>query len=142
MHPTHPIEPEATWTPADTLRNAAVYLTRYGWLQGAYYQPGALTPPADVLGAIAMVVYGTPVDDPTDIALICWRDFADAAVTLADHLGITADFDTDAGFDIEATIYDWNDDPGRTADEVIAALNAAAIAWDSAYLCPTRGVPA
>src|SRR5687767_13679741 len=53
-------------TPAQTLRDAAKYLARYGWIQGCYYDPTAtiFTPAADIVGAIGMVCYGGPSDTP------------------------------------------------------------------------------
>jgi hypothetical protein len=53
-------------TPARTLRDAARYLERHGWIQGAYYDLAstAFTPSACMVGALAFVCYDGPVDCP------------------------------------------------------------------------------
>src|SRR5262245_30238746 len=49
-----------------TLRDAASYLRRHGWIQGTYYDTStdAGTPAACTVGAIGMVCYGHPYDAP------------------------------------------------------------------------------
>ena len=41
MQPTQTPVTDATVTPARTLRAAARYLTRHGWIQGNYYDQAA-----------------------------------------------------------------------------------------------------
>ena len=114
-----------TVTPAVTLRQAALYLTRHGWVQGAYYDLAAtvFTPAACTVGAIGMVCYGGPVDAPAlNYADDAWPDFNEAVGYLEDYLGDTLTADLD--------VYEFNDTKGRTASDVIGALNAAAHMWD------------
>src|SRR2546423_3321258 len=65
------VAPAATLagTPAVTLRDAALYLDRHGWIQGAYYDATAVvfTPAACMVGAIGMVCYGGPVEAPAQV---------------------------------------------------------------------------
>ncbi|WP_446213995.1 DUF6197 family protein [Micromonospora sp. IBSANI012] len=125
MHATQNTVAEQVTTPARTLRDAALYLSRYGWIQGAYYDQAAtcFTPAACTVGAIGMVCYGGPVDAPAQ--MFDAPEFVDfeAAVTLLDTY-LREIYPCDMG------VYSFNDTPGRTRDEVIAALNAAADGWD------------
>ena len=103
---------------------------------GSATRPNA-TPPVCVLGAIAMAAYGEPVDAPFECDRPEWRDFARAAVFFTDYLDIRhIDFhpemsivDLICGPDVG----DWNDQDGRTTEQVIAALIAAADDWDSTH---------
>ncbi|MEU7654882.1 hypothetical protein AB0C41_23030 [Micromonospora taraxaci] len=125
MHATQNTVAEQVTTPARTLRDAALYLSRHGWTQGAYYDAtsGSFTPPACLVGAVGMVCYGGPVDAPAQMFDAPeFVDF-DAAVTLLD-VYLREIHPCDIG------VYSFNDTPGRTRDEAIAALNAAADAWD------------
>ena len=52
-------------TPADTLRRAAEYLRRYGWIQNRYYDdPNRPSPSACALGALYIVTHGRPNPQP------------------------------------------------------------------------------
>jgi hypothetical protein len=88
------------------LQNAATLLREMGWCQGDYFADGR----RDFWGAIF---------DATNIPP--WRDVSprvyDAGAAVAAHLGIDP---------LPSFIADWNDAPGRTAEEVIAAFEAAA----------------
>jgi hypothetical protein len=110
-------------TPASTLRAAALYLDRHGWCQGAYYDQTAtcFTPAACTVGAIGMVCYGGPVDAPAQNFDDPGFDAFEAAVAyldvwLADRFGLN--------------VYEYNDARTVTADDVTAALRAAANDWD------------
>lgn len=113
-------------TAARTLRCAAWYLARYGWIQGAYYDQSAtvFTPAACVVGAIAVVCYGGPVETPTQHFEAPGFTEFEAAITfldcyLVDREGVTA--------------YGFNDAKGRTVQDVRRALNEAADEWDRLY---------
>jgi hypothetical protein len=98
---------------AQDLRAAAEVLRRDGWTQGFMHCDGKHC----ALGAVEVVVDPDTNDDEG------WDDeqnrrFADAAKLLRRVTG-------------ESQIVDWNDDPGRTAEEVIAALEAAADAAEA-----------
>jgi Ser/Thr protein kinase RdoA (MazF antagonist) len=126
-------EAEVAITPAVTLRAAALYLTRYGWIQGRYYaRPAAptLTPAACALGAIGMAAYGQPLDEPQLDRHPNWPDFIRAEYALREYLDLIPYRDDDPA---ESSVHEWNDAPGRTVGEVIAALNAAADAWDATH---------
>lgn len=119
-----------TVTPATTLRDAASYLARHGWVQGCYYDYTAtvFTPAACVVGAIGIVCYGGPVDAPAQhFEAPGWAQFEAALAFLDLYL-----FNR-YGSTVAPTSYDFNDAKGRTADEVIGVLNAAADEWDRTY---------
>ena len=131
MHATQPDPPGVDPTPADTLIRAANYLARHGWTRGVYYaDPTSGTPAACVTGALAIAAYGYPHPDPySDIFTIdsadCegWHRFVTAEHYLYRYLDLRP-VDRDS---LEPeTLYHWNDDPARTAAEVIATLRAAA----------------
>ena len=111
-------------TPARTLRAVALYLARHGWFQGAYYDltSTVFTPAACVVGGMAMVCYGGPVDCPAHLFDEPGFDEFEAAFAVLDA------YVSDRG--LGSTAYEFNDAKGRTAIEVIAALNAAADDWD------------
>jgi hypothetical protein len=138
MHPTH-TQPTVTGvepTPAQTLRDAALYLERHGWIQGELYGDHiAVIPPACAVGAIRCALFGSPIVTATYEQ----TTQADPIVgVLAHHLHDTGN-DTPPDTDEwgptpwdspNAIITDWNDASGRTADEVIATLRAVADQWD------------
>jgi hypothetical protein len=108
------------------LRSAARYLERYGWIQGAYYDPTAtvFTPAACMVGAIGMVCYGGPVEAPAQ---------------MFDHPGFT-EFEQamlwlDAWLSVRrgTQSYEFNDAKGRTATHVTTALVAAADELDAIH---------
>ncbi|AXO37774.1 hypothetical protein [Micromonospora sp. B006] len=131
MHATQNTVAEQVTTPARTLRDAALYLSRHGWTQGAYYDAtsGSFTPPACLVGAVGMVCYGGPVDAPAQ--MFDAPEFADfnAALTYLDWY-LALRFADSQYYERLDTAYDFNDAKGQTADAVIAVLNAAANAWD------------
>ena len=71
---------------ARTLRDAALYLTRHGWVQGAQYDQTAVcfTPAACLVGAIGMVCYGGPVEAPAQHFGTPEFDAFEAAVSYLD----------------------------------------------------------
>ncbi|MFI7603948.1 hypothetical protein ACIBTV_02345 [Micromonospora sp. NPDC049366] len=135
MKATHNPPTAVQVTPADLLRMAALYLRRHGWHQGTYYATtDTPTPPACVAGAIGIACTGHRVthflhldgDARTDTlaALGAFVDYLDAYEPLS--------YTDEDGFLIEEHTwpFSWNDDPARTAEQVITALHAAADDWD------------
>ncbi len=127
MHPTQKQADPVVVTPADTLRNAAAYLERHGWVQGDYYfnPDGDFMPAACVLGAIGMSTHGTQLDHPDDSGLATADDYWSARSALHGHLTQTGEIADES----ESTAQ-WNDRHGQTLEAVIASLNAAADGWD------------
>lgn len=91
---------------AADLRAAADVLERDGWTQGEYEQPDGCK---CISGALRSVCGGIDTTD-TDRYLSAWY-------ALRPVIGRGA--------------INWNDEPGRTADEVIAALRTAADAAEA-----------
>ncbi|MGX4657213.1 DUF6197 family protein [Micromonospora sp. SCSIO 07396] len=125
-----------TVTPADLLRMAALYLRRHGWHQGTYYAPTTdiPTPPACAAGAIRIACTGRPVEQFAQLDGDTIADYVTALDVLVDHLDATAPvfFIDEDGYllDEHTSPYSWNDDPTRTAEQVVTALEAAATEWD------------
>ncbi|SCF13602.1 hypothetical protein GA0070607_5975 [Micromonospora coriariae] len=124
-------------TPADLLRMAALYLRRHGWHQGTYYAPTTdpLTPPACAAGAIGIACAGYTVEHFSQLDPDALADYLSALGVFVDYLDATAPvfhIDEDGYLlDEHTSPYSWNDDPARTAEQVITALEAAADEWDS-----------
>lgn len=95
---------------AAILDEAANVIEWNGWTQGFYYDASVDLPPAECpvcpIGAIGLAMGAT--NPKTDRAF-----GSPAEIALERYLGIAA-------------VIDWNDDPDRTAAEVIAALRGAA----------------
>ena len=140
MKPTQKPATDQELTPAEILRDAARYLKRFGWIQGSYYNlaDGSVNtdvyPPACAGGAIAVVSYGQVVDDPYGAYTLAEHDeftrvwdFFDDFLTLINAQSA----DIDDPDEERTSVFGWNDTPGRTIDDVIAVLNAAADDWDS-----------
>jgi hypothetical protein len=108
--------------PARTLRAAGRYLIRHGWIQGAYYDAttGSFTPAACLVGAIAVVCYGGPVDAPAQ--MFGHPGFAEfeAALTFLDMLLMER---------FGVVSYEFNDAKGRIFAEILGALHGAADVW-------------
>jgi hypothetical protein len=110
---------EAPGTAARVLRAATLYLERYGWIQGAYYDATAasFTPAACMVGAIGMVCYGGPVDAPAqhfdDPGFL---DFEEAVLHLDRYLLVEDGSES----------YEFNDAKGRRVEDVLHALRQAA----------------
>jgi hypothetical protein len=106
-------------TTARVLRDAATYLERHGWIQGAYYDAtsGSFTPSACMVGAIGMVCYRGPVDCPAlhfdDPGFL---DFEAAVLHLDRYL--LAENGSES--------YEFNDAKGRRLDDVTHVLRDAA----------------
>jgi hypothetical protein len=100
-----------------------------------YVDPDQPTPAACAIGAIRMAVCGTPATTYLDGQAI---QVSRALRSLAGHLDIIyghywgAD---EAGqtADPDRVVADWNDEPDRTAVQVITALNDAADTWDRTH---------
>ena len=110
----------------ETLRAAALYLSRHGWVQGSYYDQTAtvFTPAACLVGALAMVCYGGPVEAPAEHLDTPEGAMFEAALSYLDgflriHHGVIA--------------YEFNDAKGRTLGEVLAVLEEAAQVLDRVH---------
>jgi hypothetical protein len=130
MHPTQKQADVGVtdWTPADILRAAARYIERYGWTQRVFHRPvtGQAMPAACVAGAICMVLNGQPVmpaGPDADWALNIFEDYLFTEGRLGDN----------------GCVDSWNDEPGRTANHVVAMLHAAADNYDGACIAPVGG---
>ncbi len=143
MHPTHhqPSDPttgNVEATPGQTLRDAALYLQRHGWTQGAHYDFTAdtfgPTPPACVRGAIAIACYGEAVDNPWTTDRPEQPQFTTVAAFFDDYLYLHHIHTlTDVDDDTDLCAVWWNDQPERTARQVIDVLRAAADDWDHTH---------
>ncbi|HEY3002207.1 MAG TPA: hypothetical protein VGJ44_07630 [Kribbellaceae bacterium] len=121
--PTHDLElaaaDEAPGTVPQTLRNAALYLERHGWIQGSYYDAtsGVFTPPACLVVAIGMVCYGGPVEAPAQhFDDPGFADFEEAVLHLDRYLLVEDGSES----------YEFNDARGRTVHDVTYVLRRAA----------------
>lgn len=92
---------------AADLRAAAEVLRRDGWTRGSFRDPDSGCRCA--AGAIPECEWGS-------------RRWREAVVVFGDHVGVGP---------WPVAVYRWNDDEDRTADEVIAALEAAADAAEA-----------
>ncbi|MDG4778993.1 hypothetical protein O7614_04955 [Micromonospora sp. WMMD961] len=129
-------------TPADLLRMAALYLRRHGWTQGSYYdiyEPADhLTPPACAAGAIGIACAGHRVEHFSQLGPDTLADYLGTLGAFVDYLDTIAPIflvDEDGHLLGEwDSPYSWNDDPARTAEQVITALEAAADEWDCLHI--------
>ncbi|SCG19740.1 hypothetical protein GA0070610_6144 [Micromonospora echinofusca] len=131
--------PTVQVTPADLLRMAALYLRRHGWTQGTYYTPtDTVTPPACAVGAIGMAAAGRPLLHPVLLTRADEDTYRQAIAALVDYLDAFAPvfhIDEDGHLLDEHTApFSWNDDPTRTAEQVITALEKAADEWDRLHM--------
>ncbi|MEU7612313.1 DUF6197 family protein [Micromonospora sp. NPDC049204] len=123
-------------TPADLLRMAALYLRRHGWHQGTYYAntTDTLTAPACAVGAIGIAATGRRADHFYGLDFDAQVDFRTTVgvftTYLDDHQPICVVDDDGYLLDEHTSPYSWNDDPARTAEQVISALETAADEWD------------
>ena len=110
---------------AADLRAAAEVLRRDGWTQEEYHRPCGHCAQGAIAVATGFHVSLSPYsDDALDFDIV-WRGVPEERATearnaLAAKVGIHP-----------WQIPNWNDDEGRTADEVIAALEAAADAAEA-----------
>ncbi|MEV5764832.1 hypothetical protein AB0L34_09695 [Micromonospora sp. NPDC052213] len=136
MKATHNPPTAVAVSPADLLRMAALYLRRHGWHQGTYYAKNTdtLTPPACAVGAIGIACAGRRVDHFYSLDFDTQVTFRTAVgvftAFLDDHEPICAIDEDGFLIDEHTSPYSWNDDPGRTAEQVITALETAADEWD------------
>lgn len=132
MHPTQKPATTAVTdgsdrSPAETLRSVAHYLDQHGWTQHTYYGPGPdHAPSACLLGATGICVYGRPVDDPESYVRAGSDVFYAATRTLIGYLDDRGDFDS-------GSLGRWNDEPGRTVEQVVRACRDAADGYDRRY---------
>jgi hypothetical protein len=133
MHPTQKPADRSDLSPADVLRYAALYVQRHGFHQGDmfadYVSP---TPAACAQGAVKMAICGNPHATYTRHDAVL---FDETMTVLAGHL----DPDLDSwGLDIfgepaepHLVVADWNDEDGRTVDQLVTALTGAADEYDT-----------
>ena len=122
------VSPVATVDVATILRQAALYLVRYGWVQGAYYDASAVcfTPAACLVGAIGMVCYGGPVDAPAQhFDAPGFAEFEASVAYLDRYLAQVTPYEIEA--------YSFNDAMGRTLGQVVGTLHAAADELDAIH---------
>ncbi|MEV0876891.1 DUF6197 family protein [Micromonospora echinofusca] len=139
MKATHNPPTVVQVTPADLLRCAALYLRRHGWHQGTYYAlTDTLTPPACAVGAIGMACAGKPLMHPVLLSSADEDTYRQSIAALVDYLdGFAPVFHIDEDghlLDEHTSPYSWNDDPARTAEQVITALEKAADEWDRLHM--------
>lgn len=106
-------------TPADVLRHVARIIEERGWCQVSSEDS---TGRVCIIGGIETAVFGRVGDtkDPNDSL---WLDHKWPLVNaVRDHL--------DSFLDVPST-WVYNDETGRTASEVTAALRSAADAWEA-----------
>jgi hypothetical protein len=96
---------------AEVLDEAVAYLDNYGWLQGDYAQAEKECPVCAV-GAINVAAFGTPYPSSSNGS---WDVTSEIAETVVEQMQIL-------GFDLAA----WNDQEGRTKEEVTEALRSTA----------------
>lgn len=115
---TRPIEvPAREKTVADVLRHAALVIEERGWSHGQLRSDdGSVC----VWGGIRTAVFG---DDEGN----GFMEDKPAIRVLAESLGFPTTLHHGLGHVVE-----WNDAPGRIAEQVTAALRAAADAWETA----------
>ncbi|BCJ59007.1 DUF6197 family protein [Micromonospora endophytica] len=140
MQATHQPTVTGTVTPADLLRLAALYLRRHGWTRGTYYAITGITtptPPACVVGAIGIACAGRRINHPEQLDGLDRQTYRHAVAALVDYLDAfqPVRFVDDDGFPVieHSSPYAWNDDPGRTAEQVVTTLEKAADDWDSLH---------
>ncbi|MGK5674508.1 DUF6197 family protein [Micromonospora sp. URMC 106] len=135
MKATHNPPTAVQVSPADLLRMAALYLRRHGWHQGTYYAPiNTPTPPACAAGAIGIACAGHRVEHFSQLDGDTLADYLTTLAVFVDYLDAFAPvfhLDEDGHLlDEHTSPYSWNDDPARTAEQVITALETAADEWD------------
>jgi hypothetical protein len=126
---------------AAVYEKAADVIRRNGHHQGAYLDGALLltrsrtTVPVDATGALSLVITGEPVP-PADL-VDCPELYQDAVTFLGSRIRSTI-----VDWDPEERIADWNDQPARTADEVIAAFESAAKDIDFMFAASVLAVAA
>jgi hypothetical protein len=134
---------DPTINPAKVLRNAAIYLWRYGWTTDEFYNrvlgEDIPFPPACVAGAIRCAVFGRPVDSLYDEIVDPAHEINARLITCAQTL-LADEVDpewrcadpncSDMPVCALQVINEWNDYEGRTVSEVLIALYSAADEWD------------
>ena len=108
------------------LYGAALFIEQYGWGQENLF--GSYEPPAQMcaLGAIGMAMFA----NPSDAQAILWDEHSPVTV-LAEHIDAAAYHN--AVVHANEIVADWNDTPGRTAEQVVTELRAAADAYESEH---------
>lgn len=133
MHPTQKPADRLDLSPADVLRYAALYVQRHGFHQGDMFALQATpTPPACAQGAVKMAICGNPHATYTaaEAALFDQTNRVLAAHLDSEYLGWALDQDGVPAAP-HALVAEWNDEDGRTADELVTALTEAADGYDA-----------
>lgn len=106
---------DAPMKTSEVLDKAADVIERNGWFQGGFIDLSAEKPkgeePCCVLGALSIAEHGDPMKSGSGRVEAVLIDRLDLDVDEADE-------DYPLGY--------WNDEPGRTAEEVVRELRAAA----------------
>ena len=118
---------------SEILDRAADVIQRHGWAQGGWFSSYRETPPAECPVCAGGAMNVTVINRPAfDVVFDGWpAGLLDAYRVLAHRvqpgLGIAADCDEEHRLDqYIAAIGAWNDAEGRTAEEVVRELRAAA----------------
>jgi hypothetical protein len=122
--------PEQRAQGAADLKAAALVIQLNGWTQNLLARlmdnlPPALSPVC-ALGAVNVAVWGDPHGNGID-----YTEASHDARGIRRAVARRA-LDFQVGYGVAFSGVDWNDAPGRTAEEVIGALNAAAVALEEA----------
>jgi hypothetical protein len=125
--------------PSALLRGAALYLNKYGWIKGDFFD--LLTeqtfPPACALGAINICAHGRPIVNSDDLAD---DGLTDAAISAARAFAAYLDSDYAAGVKDTSAIdivSAYNDHKDTILAEVVDFLHQAANDWETTH--PTGG---
>jgi len=148
VHPTQNQVDRLDMSPGDVLRYAALYVQRHGFHQGDMFASLTTpTPPACAQGAVKMVICGNPqaAYTPDEAVLFDETNRALARHLDREYLGWEHD-PTGVPAAPHALVAEWNDEDGRTADELVTAMTDAADEYDTrqahlkaayAPVCPT-----
>lgn len=110
----------------EILTKAAEVIEERGWYQGGFMPSLTDMDPAD-LPVCVLAAINVAADHDPDEGFGPAGDRQDAALALAEHLGLRAALDDFEEEGIENVIgNDWNDRPERTAEQVTAALRECA----------------
>lgn len=106
---------------SEILDKAADVIERNGWVQDEWYEFGRAEDPRDCpvcAGGGLDVAAGYDPGEPDDIPAL-----SAAVKAFAAHVDPAFDPAAQGGY---GTVAGWNDEPGRTAEEVVRELRAAA----------------
>jgi hypothetical protein len=134
VNPTQNQARDLDLSPAELLRGAAVYVARHGFHQGDMFAADTDPfPAACAQGAVKMAICGRPYAAYTREQGLLFDRAMNALVAYLDtrfNLLPVDDENTDEFADPFQTVADWNDETGRTAAQLVTALNGAADEWE------------